>query len=794
MPPKTTNLNQLKQQLNSIRNGAIQSIFSVNVQTTNDDPSYPSANSFPLILELDTESAELLDAVCQVLIHSGTGNILNVRSSYLDFHDGSDPRPLIHIGFTTTYISTYLSNDDPSFDTSLHLSDSQQKVQLLAYVRRARLEHTTVYGRSVLFADDNLPQELHAIFDNIDDNHDGFLSLDEIEKIVSNHSQALAILKEYDIDGDGRIDFQEWSRHGLVDFLTMHGILKRTFLRHNHDLRDKLNDKWNEGHSHTFGLTIPRPDVLNYLGNDCTMYFEFVTFYTWSLTWVACLGLVLSLSNKTNSQWMLGFTTFATIWSSVFLNSWKQRQYQLEKIWKDPKIHNHVKFFKLSHDYKHKSIKRYGFRRATTTLASILMVYFVFTIDLWLLQYKLQLDESLNAWLHDETLTSTGAISIYHNIEIQANMKWYVHKLYSQLPGIMKAIVMTLFDEVFKKVIQKMIQFEKKKTKAEENDSKMMKLVLFQFVSKFMYLFYFGLVLQDIQKVKNSLFGVLIMSMLVQNFKEHMITWIKIRWKEASLLSNRRQVSSSNNLATCTPSTTLVLTHMEEDYMRKEYDNTFEDYLEMLLQYGQIMLFAAVFPVGGALALINNLAEIKGDSYKMLYELNPMVPRDERVGEEKHHFAINLWVSGFIAVSYLALVTNLLLLSCDIDSQSEGYQHFFLGYKSWVFSRGVLESGVEVIAVMAVFEHALLVIKGLLYELIPDRQKTFSLMNYVLDSYRNGEEDEDEDEDEGEEEEEEDEDEKDMTKEEKKMSPKKKKQRTRTKSKARRRRKVPVKK
>ena len=129
--PKHMLLDSLKQQITSIRNGAIPAIFSVNVQTTNDDPSFPSANSFPLILELQSESTELLDAVCQVLIHSGTGNILKVRSSYLDFHDGSDPRPLIHIGFTNTYISTYLSNDDPSFDPSLHLSDSQQKVQLL---------------------------------------------------------------------------------------------------------------------------------------------------------------------------------------------------------------------------------------------------------------------------------------------------------------------------------------------------------------------------------------------------------------------------------------------------------------------------------------------------------------------------------------------------------------------------------------------------------------------------------------------------------------------------------------
>ena len=74
------------------------------------------------------------------------------------------------------------------------------------------------------------------------------------------------------------------------------------------------------------------------------------------------------------------------------------------------------------------------------------------------------------------------------------------------------------------------------------------------------------------------------------------------------------------------------------------------------------------------LALCNNVIEIRGDEYKMLFAMNPMVPRDERLGEERHHFAINLWVTAFTAVSYLSLVTNLLLLSCDYDSNQDGYQ------------------------------------------------------------------------------------------------------------------------
>ena len=121
--------------------------------------------------------------------------------------------------------------------------------------------------------------------------------------------------------------------HGLYDFLKLHQILQRTFIRHDHALRAKLQTTWEQ--QHKWGLSIPRPDVLNYLGNDCCMYFEFVTFYTWSIVCVASVGLLLFLGGKTTSgPWMLGFVLFTGIWSSVVLGLWSQRQYALEQLWK----------------------------------------------------------------------------------------------------------------------------------------------------------------------------------------------------------------------------------------------------------------------------------------------------------------------------------------------------------------------------------------------------------------------------------------------------------------------------
>jgi anoctamin-8 len=182
-------------------------------------------------------------------------------------------------------------------------------------------------------------------------------------------------------------------------------------------------------------------------------------------------------------------------------------------------------------------------------------------------------------------------------------MSWAWHKMYSQLPGVVKAIVMTTFDGIFKHVVDVFVGFEQRTTAANAADSKMVKLVGFQFVSKFMYLFYFAFVMQDLEKLKKSLFTVLVASIVVQNVKEWCLPFVTSRWKKTRLLAHRRTVRAKDGGGGGGGGEkdvfVLRLTHMEEDYFKEDYDNTFEDYLEMLLQYGQIMLFAAVFPLGG---------------------------------------------------------------------------------------------------------------------------------------------------------------------------------------------------
>lgn len=50
---------------------------------------------------------------------------------------------------------------------------------------------------------------------------------------------------------------------------------------------------------------------------------------------------------------------------------------------------------------------------------------------------------------------------------------------------------------------------------------------------------------------------------------------------------------------------------------KKEDYNLRSDYLELILQYGYVTMFAVVFPIAPALAYLNNLMEAKVDFLKL---------------------------------------------------------------------------------------------------------------------------------------------------------------------------------
>lgn len=65
----------------------------------------------------------------------------------------------------------------------------------------------------------------------------------------------------------------------------------------------------------------------------------------------------------------------------------------------------------------------------------------------------------------------------------------------------------------------------------------------------------------------------------------------------------------------------------------ERYDTTYDDYLEMFIQFGYVVLFSSVYPVAAFWAVVNNILEIRADAFKLclLYQ-RPMNKRVKDIG------------------------------------------------------------------------------------------------------------------------------------------------------------------
>ena len=113
-----------------------------------------------------------------------------------------------------------------------------------------------------------------------------------------------------------------------------------------------------------------------------------------------------------------------------------------------------------------------------------------------------------------------------------------------------------------------------------------------------------------------TLAAVFVLQMTVVQFLEVGLPLLKKKWKLAKGEAHLRQKMSAEGL-----DSDGVIEKMkpeEEEASLQKFEGVFSEYQEMVVQFGYVTLFAAAFPLTAALALINNLVEIRTDAYKLL--------------------------------------------------------------------------------------------------------------------------------------------------------------------------------
>ncbi|XP_060064106.1 anoctamin-7-like [Ylistrum balloti] len=233
----------------------------------------------------------------------------------------------------------------------------------------------------------------------------------------------------------------------------------------------------------------------------------------------------------------------------------------------------------------------------------------------------------------------------------------------SSTSAVVNLILIMALGKVYEKLALKLTQWEMHRTQTEFEDQLIFKVFIFQFVNFYSSIIYiaffkgrfvgypghydrmFGLRNEEcnnggcLMELAQQLAVIMIGKQIINNAQEILVPKLK-------LFIHRLKVNLDKNM---------VRTRWEEDYELLDNEGLFEEYLEMVLQFGFITIFVAAFPLAPLFALLNNWVEIRLDAQKFVCETRrPVADRAQDIG---------VWFSILDALAQLAVISNAFLIA-----------------------------------------------------------------------------------------------------------------------------------
>jgi len=436
----------------------------------------------------------------------------------------------------------------------------------------------------------------------------------------------------------------------------------------------------------------PHHEIRDYFGEEIAMYFKFLGFYTSSLLLPVCAGIICQIlyfvHAHTATDWiaqtvLLFYCTFVSLWACIYLQNWKQQETALAHQWgmlsldsvEDPLPSFKGGFDTILDTYVYS--KTVDPTRSRRLLQSLIAVMLCITVV---------------------AMTMTVYVILMSNFHNVKEMQMCVKAL--------NAVTIIVANGLYCRLAEWLTVRENHRTWTEFTNFLIMKRFVFQFVNSYFTLYVtafvkpFGHVEQSISAhhhgerafisrwfgecscleyvpsgcnfhydcvdatcsnipyeqchcqehdcegdVGKLLFVLLFVQLFVQNMMEvagpMVYSWLnqKVVERKSGVRNSGRQWSE-----------------LEAELLMPQYDLVFNDYNELILQFGYVTLFAANLPIVSLLAFINNMVEIRSDAYKLAFVLRRPLP--------KQAGSIGAWYVVMEIMSFAAVTANCAQVFC----------------------------------------------------------------------------------------------------------------------------------
>ncbi|XP_052051900.1 anoctamin-9 [Apodemus sylvaticus] len=434
----------------------------------------------------------------------------------------------------------------------------------------------------------------------------------------------------------------------------------------------------------------PIDKIRDYFGEKVALYFTWLGWYTYMLVPAAVVGLIIFLSGFAlfessqiskeicdaddifmcplgdhsrryqrlsemctfaklthlfDNDGTVLFAIFMALWATVFLEIWKRKRAQEVQSWDLYEWDEEEEEIALelinSSQYELKSHLHSYLNSTIILIMSLIMICFIIGMAHVLVVYRVLAGALFSSFLEQQVTTAvvvTGAVVHY--------------------------IIIVIMTKVNKWAALKLCKFEEPRTFSEQESKFTVKFFILQFFTHFSSLIYIAFILGRINGHPGKSTRLAGLWKLEECHLSGCMTDLFI---QMAIIMGLKQT-----LSNCVEYLSPLLAHKYRLFRAYEHGHTsdpdlkewqrnyrlnpvnrfslFNEFMEMMIQYGFTTIFVAAFPLAPLLALFSNLVEIRLDAIKMVRLQQRLVPRKAK--------DIGTWLQVLETIGVLAVIAN----------------------------------------------------------------------------------------------------------------------------------------
>ncbi|RQM25987.1 hypothetical protein B5M09_000811 [Aphanomyces astaci] len=414
------------------------------------------------------------------------------------------------------------------------------------------------------------------------------------------------------------------NRHLNLDALKATTSLQDAFALHDTAALDALKTSWALNKAMT---SQPIGAIRDYFGEKIALYFVWLELYTKMLVMPAVFGIaiyVLDVFTTAHSRTLkIAFAVAIVVWSTLFTELWKRKSAIYNVAWG-------------TDEFNIKSVPRTQFRgvRRLNPVDNTHQMWVQSTV-----RARWRIRASFLVVFVMVLIVLVALTGLFYLKHLSANMDSPKWKAWAAVGvSALNSVQITVLNMVYRWVANVLNAWENHRTDVEFENNLITKVFLFQFCNSFASFFYIAYVKHYVGdpcidnnclgELRLQLFILFGMQVVVGNLVEVVLptaTRMLHLYRNASDDPSKPKKSAGDTKRKLQ----MAQEHCSQEELQAmllpyEASEAFQDYNEMVIQYGFVTLFVVAFPLTPVMALANNILEIHVDASFFLHAMNSL--------------------------------------------------------------------------------------------------------------------------------------------------------------------------